>query len=366
MFYSNFQKRVLLFAWPLALLLSCTPEMERTTVTIEGDKFLINDELTYKGRYWEGHKVEGLLMNSRMVQGVFDDLNPETAVKWKYPDTGEWNPDRNTDEFVEAMDDWHAHGLLSFTVNFQGGSPMGYGNQGWYNSTFDEQGELRPAYLARMKKILDKAESLEMVPILGLFYFGQDQYLENDAAVINATNNAIEWLHDQGYRNILIEVANECDNDRYEREIIKAPRIHELINLVKSIERDGFRYMVGASHNGNRLPRPNVVEASDFVLIHGNGVEEPQRITEMIDQTRQMKEFRPMPIVFNEDDHFAFDSTDNNMVAAVRSYASWGYFDFRMDGESYEDGFQSIPADWKISSERKKAFFGKLKEITGY
>ncbi len=139
-------------------------------------------------------------MNSRMVQGIYDDLNPETASRWKYPDTGVWDPDRNTDEFVEAMDDWHAHGLLSFTINLQGGSPMGYGNQGWYNSAFDEKGELRSDYMARLKKILDKAESLKMVPIVGLFYFGQDQYLENDAAVINAVENSIEWLHDQGYR----------------------------------------------------------------------------------------------------------------------------------------------------------------------
>ena len=54
------------------------------------------------------------------------------------------------------------------------------------------------------------------------------------------------------------------------------------------------------------------------------------------------------------------------MVAAVKAYASWGYFDFRRDGESYEEGFQSVPPDWKISSARKQAFFEKVKEITGY
>jgi len=44
-----------------------------TVVTIQQDQFYINGELTYKGRYWNGHKIEGLLFNSRMVQGVFDD-----------------------------------------------------------------------------------------------------------------------------------------------------------------------------------------------------------------------------------------------------------------------------------------------------
>ena len=42
----------------------------KTTVNIEGEKFMINGEPTYKGRKWQGYKIEGLLMNSRMVQGI--------------------------------------------------------------------------------------------------------------------------------------------------------------------------------------------------------------------------------------------------------------------------------------------------------
>lgn len=34
--------------------------------------------------------------------------------------------------------------------------------------------------------------------------------------------------------------------------------------------------------------------------------------------------------------------------------------------EDYHEGFQSVPVDWGISSEREKNFFNKLKEITGY
>jgi hypothetical protein len=359
-------KHSILYALIFLSSYSCSTPDIRTTVSIVGDQFFIDGEPTYKDRYWDGNKIEGLLMNSRMVQGIFDDMNPQTAEKWKYPDTQVWDPERNTDEFVTAMEDWHAHGLLSFTINFQGGSPMGYGNEGWHNSAYNKKGELIPAYTARMKRILDKAESLGMAPIVGLFYFGQDQFLEDEAAVINATENAVGWLHEQGYRNVLIEVANECDNRKYDRTIIKADRIHELINLIKSKEKDGYRFLVGTSYNGNRIPLPNVVKSADFILIHGNGVQDPDRITEMVELTRQVEGYRPMPILFNEDDHYEFDNETNNMIAAVRAYASWGYFDFRRDGEPYEDGFQSVPADWKISSERKKAFFGKVKEITGY
>ena len=52
-----------------------------------------------------------------------------------------------------------------------------------------------------------------------------------------------------------------------------------------------------------------------------------------------------MPVLFNEDDHYEFDRESNNMVAAIRSYASWGFFDYRRDGEKYNDGFQSVPVD---------------------
>ena len=147
--------RLLISTIIIFMAVACSPDTSRPTVSIEGNQFLMDGEPSYKGRYWEGNKIEGLLMNSRMVQGIFDDMNPETAPKWKYPDSGMWDPDRNTDEFVSAMDSWHEHGLLSFTINLQGGSPMGYGNQGWYNSAYTEKGELRPEYMARLKRILD-------------------------------------------------------------------------------------------------------------------------------------------------------------------------------------------------------------------
>ncbi len=355
--------------WCLVLFLNTTIislAISQTSVSIQGDAFYINGKPTYEGRSWEGHKIEGLLFNARLVQGIFDDLNEETKVRWKYPDTGEWDADRNTDEFVAAMQDWYDHGLLSFTINMQGGSPMGYGNKNWYNSAYYEDGQLRTEYMQRLTKILDRANELGMIPILGLFYFGQDQNLQDDQAVIQATENIINWLHDKNYRHVLIEVANECDNKAYDREIIKAERIHELIELVKSLQRDGHRFLVSTSYNGNRIPRENVVSTADFLLIHGNGVHNPERIREMVQQTKEVKGYSTMPILFNEDDHFDFEGEKNNFRSALESYASWGYFDFRKDNEPYEAGFQSVPVDWKISSDRKKAFFGKLKEVTGW
>jgi len=79
--------------------------LSNTVVSVQSDAFHINGRPTYAGRTWRGMKIEGLLLNSRMVQGIFDDANPETRPLWSYPD-GPWDPDRNTREFVEAMPVW--------------------------------------------------------------------------------------------------------------------------------------------------------------------------------------------------------------------------------------------------------------------
>jgi hypothetical protein len=347
---------------------AATPSGPRTTVTIEGEQFFINGQPTYAGRTWKGRKIEGLLMNSRMVQGVFDDLNPETVSRWAYPDTGRWDPERNTREFLAGMPVWRAHGLLAFTINFQGGSPEGYSrNQPWINSAFRPDGSLRPAYLERMKRIIDFADELGMVVVLGYYYFGQDEHLTDEAAVLRATDNATRWVLDHGWRNVIIEVNNECNHVRYDHAILKPDRVHELIERVKQMKSaDGRRLLVSTSYGGGRVPQENVVRASDFLLLHGNGVHLPARIAEMVRQTREVPGYTPKPIFFNEDDHFNFDVPVNNFTTAIGEYAGWGYFDFRMRGEGYTEGFQSIPADWGIRSPRKAGFFRLLAEITGH
>jgi hypothetical protein len=336
-----------------------------TLIEIRGDAFYLNGKPTYEGRYWNGNKIEGLLLNSRMVQGIFDDLNPETVSKWVYPDTKKWDAERNTSEFIKNMKKWRKHGLLSFTINMQGGSPQGYSqDQPWQNLGYFSDGTPMPEYLARLERILDRADRLGMAPILGFFYFGQDERLKDEKAVLNAVNKMTDWLFDKGYRNVLIEINNEC-NVKYDHDILKPERVHELIEMVRDKSRNGYRFLVGTSYGGGTIPKPNVVKSSDFILVHGNGVSDPARITDMVVKTRQVEGYRPMPILFNEDDHFNFEKPENNFIAAVKSYASWGFFDFRMKGESFEDGYQSVPVDWGINSERKKEFFRLLREITG-
>lgn len=344
--------------------------MGKTTVDIDSGRFLINGRVTYPGRRFRGHRIEGLLLNARMVQGVFDDLNPETRPMFAYPD-GPFDAERNTREFVAAMPSWRSAGLLAFTVNFQGGSPQGYSSeQRWHNSAFEADGHLRPDYAARMARIVERADELGMVVILGFFYFGQDQRLTDEAAVVAAVANATEWLMGRGYRNVIVEIANEIDVPRYTHQILKPDRCHELIEVVQRLSagrvanRAG-RLLVGTSYRGGSIPRPNVVGVADVLFLHGNHIDDAAEIRLMVRETRALPDYRGQPIVFNEDDHFDFDRDDSNFMAAVAEGASWGLFDYRLPGEGPECGFQSVPVDWRINTPRKRAFFNLVAEMTG-
>lgn len=372
----------------------------QTQITTFGEYWLINGQTTYHGRQYRGWEVEGLLMNSRMTNAVFDDENPVTRPLWAYPDTGEWDADRNTDEFIAQLPTYRAHGLLAVTVNLQGGSPTGYyreagfreiiavrrmdasdnvmwaglpspASQPWHNSAFTPDGSLKPAYMSRAARIASACDELGMVVILGYFYFGQDERLTDEKAVCRAVDEATKWILQSGYHNVLIEINNETNVPRYEHEILQPHRVAELIERAQSHKLDGRRLLVGTSYGGGRVPDDDVVAVSDYIMLHGNGVTQPARIAEMVAQTRALPSYTAKPILFTEDDHFAFDEPDNNFLSALSAYASWGYFDpgDAAGGSStfgdYRDGYQNIPVNWDINTDRKCSYFELLEQVTG-
>jgi hypothetical protein len=349
----------------------------KTTVLIQEADFLINGRPTYEGRTYDAMRIEGLLLNSRMVQGIFDDLNPETRSLWDYPD-GPWDAERNTREFVAAMPEWRDNGLLSFTINLQGGSPHGYSDgeqQPWINSAFDAAGDLRPDYMARLRLILDRADELGMAPILGLFYYGQDQRLADENAILRACDRTTDWILENGYRHVLVEINNQADiadlgvpHLRYDHSILGAARVHELISRVQERSRARVgslagRLLVSTSFGG--LPPEAVIGLADFILLHGNNLHGPNEVRRLVDRCRASPSYRGQPIVFNEDDHADFHVTDNHLLAAIERHASWGFFDYRRKGEDFGAGYQSVPTNWGINTLRKRAFFELIQQITG-
>jgi len=256
------------------------------------------------------------------------------------------------------------------TVNLQGGSPEGYSQgQPWDSGAFMPDGRLRPAFMERLRRVLDRADTLGMVVIVGLFYFGQDERLRDEAAVRQGVDAASRWLLAGGWQNVLVEINNECDVPRYEHAILGPLRVHELIAAARAIEVDGRRLLVGTSFKGRSVPTDAVVAVSDFVLLHGNGVVKSPFIGEMVARTRALPSYRPLPIVFNEDDHFDFAQPENNFTTAIAHRASWGYFDPGAGGAGarshYHDGYQLVPVNWAINTERKRDFFQLVAEIAG-
>ena len=179
-----------------AALPAAAAPRRRTTVSIQGDRFFINGKPTYAGRSYKGMKIEGLLMNSRDGAGHLRRPEPGDARQVGLPGhaaSGTRSATRASSS--PPCRSGARHGLLAFTVNLQGGSPEGYSKtQPWENSAIDPEGNLRPAYMERLKRILDRADELGMVAIVGYFYFGQDQRVKDEAAVQRAVLNATNWL----------------------------------------------------------------------------------------------------------------------------------------------------------------------------
>jgi hypothetical protein len=339
-------------------------------IQIEGDDFLIDGQPTYAGRTWRGQRIEGLLLNARLVQATFDDLNPDTRARWAYPDTGTWDPERNVAELIATLPEYRRRGLQAITVNFQGGSPEGYSRQQpWENSAFAPDGTLRAAFAERMRRVIEAADAAGLAVIVGYFYQGQDERLADESAVVRAVDAATDLLLEGGFENVLVEINNECDT-RYEHAILQPARVHELIDRVKA--RAAGRLLVSTSYRGGgRVPDEAVARSADFLLLHGNGTADPDLIAAQVDATRALAAYHGQPILFNEDDHFDFDRPWNNFTAALSRHASWGYFDpgSGVSGASahgnYVDGFQLVPVNWAINTPRKRAFFDLLADVTG-
>jgi hypothetical protein len=348
-----------------------------TTIEIDGIDFLINGKKTYAGREHEGRRIEGLLLNSRMVQSIFDDANAETRKLWSYPDTGVWDPDRNTTEFCAMLPTYRAHGLLGVTVGLQGGGsiyrPEVFEN--YLNSAFRPDGSLEPAYFSRLKRVLEAADARGMVVFVNYFYWKQQRF-QSDEAVIRAAQGATDWLLASGHRNILVDLKNEVQQGD---DILSSRRIHRVLDAVLATQHNGRRLITSTStFPTNHLPDGEWHSRCDFLMPHGNN-SFPDAWRAEIRALRQSDVVtgRPRPICCNE------DSIDvANLDVSVDEGVSWGYYDQgygcgQKQGkhdwtqhereDSYEElsGFQTVPVNWSINTDYKRRFFDRVAAITG-
>jgi hypothetical protein len=352
--------------------------MGKTKITIENTDYFINDKITYKGRYHQGRRIEGLLLNSRMVQAIFDDENPKTQCSWRYPDTKKWDPNRNTDEFCDALKTYKDHGLLAVTVGLQGGGPI-YSPEiydHYINSAFHWDGSLKSSYFQRLSNILSTTDQLGMIVILNYFYWQQNRHFIDESAIKNAARLTTEWILEQGYQNILIDINNEVQPGE---GILQSKGIHKLIDIIKNTTINGRRLLVGTSiHPHNHFAAGKWSKYVDFFLPHGNN-SPPDKLRKELQYLKTWEPYtaNPRPILINE------DSVDvRNLDVAVEEGASWGFYaqgygsyykDNRWDWTihkrepnfDYLSGFQTPPVNWRINTDLKKIFFERVREITG-
>lgn len=349
-----------------------------TEISIQSDGFFINGRPTYEGAEWRGKKIEGLLFNSRMIQALFDDECPDIRELWRYPDTGAWDPDRNTDEFCAQLPEYRRHGLLAVTVGLQGGGsiycPAVYDR--YVNSAYTPDGALKPAYFQRLRRILQAADAAGMVVIVNYFYWKQARRFESQTIVPSLVEKTTDFLLRTGFRNILIDIANESAG-WWKYPVLEPENMHRLLDIAKSTTCQGRRLLVSSSTGGLDQIAPGPwLDAEDFSLPHGNGCN-PDTLREKLRRWRHTPEYRkrPRPLLINEDSVFL-----DNLDAAVGEYASWGFYcqgygsgyaeRIRWDSQPREadyanlSGFQTVPINWAINDPHKKAFFQRLREIT--
>jgi hypothetical protein len=317
-------------------------------VSIRGDEFYINGNITHPTS-----QLEGSLPNVRAVNATFDDANPATQARWKYPTVNRWDANRNTAEFVAQLPAWRSAGILAATLSFQGGGPvdkMFGANQQWNNTAYNADGSLKQAYLGRMETAIRALDSQGMVAFVNLFYLGQESRLRDSNAVLKAAENATKWLTSKGFKNVVIDAVNESSS-QYRYSILEPQSIHNLLRQIKGWS--GNKLLVGTSFLGGVLPSSQVVAASDLIFLHGNG-QNSAKINQMVDTMRGRT---GKPIVFNE------DSTNlANFREATKNDASWGYYD--QGKNNYNDGFQSVPVRWTLNTNQKKAFAAEVRRLS--
>ena len=113
--------------------------------------------------------------------------------------------DRATDELIDHLDLFAAHGVNAFSVYWMGSR---FGDVRGYR----QDATLDPVYAARMARLLDAADARAMVVLVGCLYWGNSRakwqrWTQADAA--RAVANSVAWLAERDDRHVFVDVDNE-------------------------------------------------------------------------------------------------------------------------------------------------------------
>lgn len=320
--------RFLLTLWTALVLTGLFECPAATHVTITNTRWLINGRPTNPGS-----PAEGLLMNVRMVNATFEDRA-----------RSDFDAEANARAFIARIPDYAAHGVNAFTLNLQGGMP---GYEGAVNSAFDPDGSLRPEYLHRVEEVIRACDAQGVVVILGLFYQRQSRVLRDETAVRAAVVNAARWGRERGFRNVVLEIANEHPHTGFALPVIRDPR--GMAGLIRLCQETAPGLLVTTSGYGDGRIHPEVAAACDFLTPHWNGT----KLEDIPARVRTLREFGK-PIVCNEDDR-----TGERAVAAMRASVEAGC----AYGLMHQQRNQTFPFRFEGAADDPE-FYAALKAIT--
>lgn len=312
-----------------------------TQIYIQDSQWQINGELTNKGS-----PAEGLLMNVRMVNAVFEDRGEAWKGQVEY-----FDPNENTNAFIEKIPEYVNHGINAFVISLQGGLP---GYEGAINTAFEPDGSLRPDYLERVERVIDAADQNGAAIILSCFYQRQrnhDFALNSKESIFRAVENTTEWLRDKGYNNVVLEVANEYSHGGFRswpasEWLMSETGQVELMRKAKEVHPGLLVSTSGLGHG--RFPE-KLLEAADFLLIHFNNT----ALEDYEERIHSLKKYGK-PIVCNEDDKVGKEGA-LALAYAVHSGSAWGFMHSRIN--------QHIPFEFK-GGEDDAEVYAMYKQVT--
>lgn len=171
-----------------------------------------------------------------------------------------------TDHLIDQLDEYLAHGVNTVSVYYMGSS-AGYGDP------FSPDGKgIDPAHQERMERIIEACRKRGMAVIVGIFYQRSEQpRLEDWDACEEAVRTVTRSL--KPYRNVIINIANEQNSERYRRfpwsRVREVPDLIGLCRLVKAIDAERLVGAGGYDHEKNEaIGRSNDV---DVLLFDTNG-----------------------------------------------------------------------------------------------
>ena len=307
----------LTFAFFFSSFRTVMGQPSKTSVSIIGSNWYINNEIINAGS-----SAEGLLMNVRMVNSVFEDRGDRMPVQF-----GNFNTDKNTEAFISKISEYVFYGVNAFTISLQGGAP---GYEGAINSAFDSDGSLRKEYMNRVKKVIKAADQNSAIIILSCFYQRQHSYpsaLNGRDAIMKALGNTVKWIKNNNFRNVILEVSNEYRHGGYlnwkdGKWIVSKKGQLELLTLAKSLDPD---LLVSTSGMGEGQMDESLVKSVDFITIHFN-------TTSLDNYVRKINKIKESgkPVLCNEDDKTGREGA-NALIYSVLNGCGWGYMNNRQN-----------------------------------